>query len=41
MIGSRQLNNKLKTIPKISLKTLQAVATAPTTPATEENKEEL
>ena len=41
MIGSRQLNNKLKTIPKISLKTLQAVATAPTTPATEENNADL
>ena len=41
MIGSKQLNNKLKTIPNMSLKTLQAVAAAPTTPATEENNADL
>ena len=33
MVGSKQLNNKLKTTPKISLRTRQAAAATPTTPA--------
>ena len=41
MVGSKQLNNKLKTTPKISLKTLQAAAAIPATPATKENNEDL
>ena len=41
MVGSKQLNNKLKTTPKISLRTRQAAAATPTTPATEENNEDL
>ena len=41
MIGSKQLSNKLKAIPNMSLKTLQAVAAAPTTLATEENNADL
>ena len=40
MVGSQQLNNKLKATPKISLRTRQAAA-ATTTPATEENNEDL
>ena len=40
-VGSKQLNNKLKTKQKISLKTRQAVAATPTTPAIEENNEDL
>ena len=35
------MNNKLKITPKISLRTLQAAAATPTTPATEENNENL
>ena len=41
MVGSKQLNNKLKATPKISLKTRQAAAATPTTTATEENDEDL
>ena len=41
MVGSRQLNNKLKTTPKYSLRTRQAAAATPTTPPTEENNEDL
>ena len=41
MVGSKQLNNKLKTTPKISLRTRQAAAATPTTPATQENNEYL
>ena len=41
MVCSKQLNNKLKTTPKISLRIRQAAAAAPTTPATEENNEDL
>ena len=41
MVGSKQLSNKLKTIPKISLKSRQAATATPTTPATEENNEDL
>ena len=41
MFGSKQLNNKLKATPKISLRTPQAAAATPTTPATEENNEDL
>ena len=41
MVGSQQLNNKLKATPKISLRTRQAAAATPTTPATEENNEDL
>ena len=41
MVGSKQLNNKWKITPKISLRTLQAAAATPTTPATEENNEDL
>ena len=41
MVGSKQLNNKLKTTPKISLTNRQAAAATPTTPATEENNEDL
>ena len=40
MFDSNKLN-KLKTIPKISLRARQAAATTPTTPATEENNEGL
>ena len=40
IVASKQLNNKLKTTPKISLRTRQAAAATPTTPATEDNKEE-
>ena len=40
MIDSNQLNNKLKATPKISLRTQQAAAATPTTPATEENNED-
>ena len=41
MFGSKQLNNKLKATPKISLRSPQAAAATPTTPATEENNEDL
>ena len=41
MIGSKQLNDKSKTTPKISLRTRQASAATPTTPATEETNEDL
>ena len=41
MVNSKQLTNKLKITPKISLRTLQAAAATPTTPATEENNEDL
>ena len=41
MVGSQQLNNKLKATPKISLRTRQAAAATTTTPATEENNEDL
>ena len=41
MVGSKQLNNKLKTTPKISLRTRQAAAATPATSATEENNEDL
>ena len=41
MVGSKELNNKLKTTSEISLRTRQAAAAAPATPATEENNEEL
>ena len=41
MVGLKQLNTKLKTTPKISLRTQQATAATPTTPATEENNEDL
>ena len=41
MVGSKQLNNKLKTTPKISLKTRQAAAATPAAPATGENNEDL
>ena len=41
MVGSQQLNNKLKTTPKYSLRTRQAAAATPTTPPTEENNEDL
>ena len=40
MVGSKQLN-KLKTTPKISLRTRQAAAATPTTPAIEENNDDL
>ena len=38
MVGWKQLNNKLKITPKVSLRTQQAAAA---TPATEENSEDL
>ena len=41
IVGSKQLSNKLKTTPKVLLRTLQAAAALPTTPATEENNEDL
>ena len=41
IIGSKQLNNKLKTTPKIPLRTPQAAAATPTTPAAKENNEDL
>ena len=41
MVGSKQWNNKLKTTPKISLRTRQAEAATPTTPKAEENNEDL
>ena len=41
MVGSKQLNNKLKTTPKISLRTRQAEAATPTTSKAEENSEDL
>ena len=41
MIGSKQLNDKSKTTPKISLRTRQASAATPATPAIEENNEDL
>ena len=41
MAGSKQLNDKLKTIPKILLRTRQAAPATPTTQATEENNEVL
>ena len=41
MAGSKQLNDKLKTTPKILLRTRQAAAATPTTQATEENNEDL
>ena len=39
MVGSKQLNNKLKATPKISLRTWQAATATPTIPATEENED--
>ena len=41
MVGSKQLNNKLKITLKISLRIRQATAATLTTPATEENSEGL
>ena len=41
IVGSKQLTNKLKTTPKVLLRTLQAAAALPKTPATEENNEDL
>ena len=41
MVGSKQLNNKLKIAPKISLRTRQAEAATPTTSKAEENNEDL
>ena len=41
MVGSKQLNDKLKITPKISLRIRQATAATLTTPATEENSEDL
>ena len=41
VVGSKQLNNKFKTTPKISFRTRQAAAATPKTPANEENSEEL
>ena len=41
MVGLKQLNNKLRTTRKISLRTRQAAAATPTTPATKENNEDL
>ena len=41
MVGSKPLNNKWKTTPKIVLRTQQASAATPTTPVTKENNEEL
>ena len=41
MVGLKQSNTKLKITPKISLRTQQATAATPTTPATEENNEDL
>ena len=41
MVGSKQLNNKLKTTPNISLRTRHAAAATPATPATEENNTDL
>ena len=41
MFGSKQLNIKLKTTPKNSLRTRQAAVATPTTPAIEENNEDL
>ena len=41
MVGSKQLSSKLKTTPKISLRTRQATAPTKTTAATEENNEDL
>ena len=41
MFGSKQLNIKLKATPKSSLRTRQAAAATPTTPAIEENNEDL
>ena len=41
MVGSQQLNNKLKKTTKISIRTRQAAAATPATPATEENNEDL
>ena len=41
IVGSQQLNNKLKTTPKYWLRTRQAASATPTTPPTEENNEDL
>ena len=41
MVGSKQLNNKLKATPKNSLRTWQVAAATSTTPATKENNEGL
>ena len=41
MFGSKQLNNKLKITPKISLRIWQTTAATPTTPTAEENSEDL
>ena len=41
MVGSKQLSSKLKTTPKISLRTRQATAATKKTAATEENNEDL
>ena len=39
MVGSKQLNSKLKATPKSSLRTRQAAAATSTTPATKENND--
>ena len=41
MVGSKQLNSKLKTTLKISWRTRQVAVATPTTPPTEENNEDL
>ena len=41
MVGSKQLNNKLKATPKDSLRTQQVAAATSTTQATEESNEDL
>ena len=41
MVGSKQLNNKLKATPKISLRTRKAAAATPTAPAIEESSGDL
>ena len=41
MVGSKQLNNKLKATPKNSLRTRLVPAATSTTPATKENNEGL
>ena len=41
MVGSKPLNNKWKTTPKILLRSWQTSAATPTTPVTKENNEEL
>ena len=41
MVGSNQLNNKLKITPKLSERTRKAAPATPTTPAAEENSKDL